>query len=295
MKRLLLDLRDNPGGPLDQAIRVSNRFLPKGDLIVYTQRPRAELRSGLSAPPRRATTRRCRCRARQPQQRERVGDRVGRAAGSRSRAHRRRDDVRQGARAVGLPRQRGRGPGADDRALLHAERPADSAAVGRHLRRVPHLHAARSEHRTAARREGPEATPTPAARCTAAAASSRIGGSTGRSKASTRTSSGAASTRASCSPPSRSASRPRATPASSRRARIARSSAPDFVVDDAMVAEFKKLVDVVRASKIDEQAFADRPAVHQGDDPLRHRPVALRRRGGAPAPDRRPIRRRSSR
>jgi carboxyl-terminal processing protease len=37
MKRLLLDLRGNPGGPLDQAIRVSNHFLPKGDLIVYTR------------------------------------------------------------------------------------------------------------------------------------------------------------------------------------------------------------------------------------------------------------------
>ncbi|CAN5826654.1 hypothetical protein BH24ACI5_BH24ACI5_09540 [soil metagenome] len=35
MKRLMFDLRDNPGGLLDQAIRVSNRFLPKGDLIVY--------------------------------------------------------------------------------------------------------------------------------------------------------------------------------------------------------------------------------------------------------------------
>lgn len=35
MKRLMLDLRDNPGGLLDQAIRVSNRFLPRGDLIVY--------------------------------------------------------------------------------------------------------------------------------------------------------------------------------------------------------------------------------------------------------------------
>ena len=37
MQRLLLDLRDNPGGPLDQAIRVSNRFLPRGDMIVYTR------------------------------------------------------------------------------------------------------------------------------------------------------------------------------------------------------------------------------------------------------------------
>lgn len=37
MRRLVLDLRGNPGGPLDQAIKVSNRFLPKGDLIVYTR------------------------------------------------------------------------------------------------------------------------------------------------------------------------------------------------------------------------------------------------------------------
>jgi carboxyl-terminal processing protease len=35
MKRLVFDLRDHPGGLLDQAIRVSNRFLPQGDLIVY--------------------------------------------------------------------------------------------------------------------------------------------------------------------------------------------------------------------------------------------------------------------
>jgi carboxyl-terminal processing protease len=37
MKRLMLDLRDNPGGPLDQAIKISNRFLPKGELIAYTK------------------------------------------------------------------------------------------------------------------------------------------------------------------------------------------------------------------------------------------------------------------
>ena len=37
MERLILDLRNNPGGPLDQAIKVSNQFLPRGDLIVYTR------------------------------------------------------------------------------------------------------------------------------------------------------------------------------------------------------------------------------------------------------------------
>jgi carboxyl-terminal processing protease len=37
MQRLVFDLRDNPGGPLDQAIAVSNRFLKKGQMIVYTE------------------------------------------------------------------------------------------------------------------------------------------------------------------------------------------------------------------------------------------------------------------
>jgi carboxyl-terminal processing protease len=36
MRRLVFDLRDNPGGALDQAIRVANRFLPRGALIVVT-------------------------------------------------------------------------------------------------------------------------------------------------------------------------------------------------------------------------------------------------------------------
>jgi carboxyl-terminal processing protease len=37
MKRLVFDLRDNPGGALSQAIQISNRFLPKGNMIVYTR------------------------------------------------------------------------------------------------------------------------------------------------------------------------------------------------------------------------------------------------------------------
>jgi carboxyl-terminal processing protease len=37
MDRLVLDLRSNPGGPLDQAIAVSNRFLKRGQMIVYTR------------------------------------------------------------------------------------------------------------------------------------------------------------------------------------------------------------------------------------------------------------------
>ena len=37
MKRLVFDLRDNPGGSLPTAIAVANRFLRKGELIVYTR------------------------------------------------------------------------------------------------------------------------------------------------------------------------------------------------------------------------------------------------------------------
>jgi carboxyl-terminal processing protease len=37
MQRLILDLRDNPGGPLDQAIAVSSRFLRENDLVVSTR------------------------------------------------------------------------------------------------------------------------------------------------------------------------------------------------------------------------------------------------------------------
>ncbi len=37
MKQLILDLRGNPGGYLDAAIDISDEFLPKGKMIVYTQ------------------------------------------------------------------------------------------------------------------------------------------------------------------------------------------------------------------------------------------------------------------
>ncbi|MGE3273537.1 MAG: S41 family peptidase [Vicinamibacterales bacterium] len=37
MKRFVLDLRGNPGGQLDQAIRMANRFLARGSMIVYTR------------------------------------------------------------------------------------------------------------------------------------------------------------------------------------------------------------------------------------------------------------------
>jgi C-terminal peptidase prc len=105
MQRLVFDLRDNPGGPLDQAIKVANRFLPRGSMIVYTrgrvanadQDYRATEQSDYPNLPLIVLVNRNSASASEIV--------AGRAAGPRPRAHRRRDHVRQGARAVGLPHQ----------------------------------------------------------------------------------------------------------------------------------------------------------------------------------------------
>ena len=153
MRRLLLDIRNNPGGPLDQAIKVVNEFMPRGKMIVYTRGPRGQLGQDYRATEDSEFTDIPIVLDREPRQRERVGDRHRRAAGSRPRLHRRRDDVRQGARPVDLPHQRRRRPRADDRALLHAERAADPASVGRDVRRVLSVPSEGSGREQAAQRE----------------------------------------------------------------------------------------------------------------------------------------------
>ena len=42
MKKLILDLRNNPGGYLEQAYKLSDELLPKGKKVVYTKGRRAE-------------------------------------------------------------------------------------------------------------------------------------------------------------------------------------------------------------------------------------------------------------
>ncbi len=42
MERLVFDLRDNAGGLMEMAIRISDEFLPSGDMVVYTQSRRAD-------------------------------------------------------------------------------------------------------------------------------------------------------------------------------------------------------------------------------------------------------------
>jgi carboxyl-terminal processing protease len=50
MKRLVFDLRDNPGGPLEAAVGVSDTFLNKGQLIVTTRGRTAESAATFRAP-----------------------------------------------------------------------------------------------------------------------------------------------------------------------------------------------------------------------------------------------------
>jgi carboxyl-terminal processing protease len=45
MKKLILDLRQNPGGFLDEAVRIADLFLPQGALITYTQGRTQETRA----------------------------------------------------------------------------------------------------------------------------------------------------------------------------------------------------------------------------------------------------------
>ena len=50
-KGLILDLRNNPGGLLNGAVGVSAAFLPKGDLVVYTEGRTADAKMRLTATP----------------------------------------------------------------------------------------------------------------------------------------------------------------------------------------------------------------------------------------------------
>ena len=101
----------------------------------------------------------------EPQQRQRVGDRDAarcRITIARSSSARRRSARRSCSRCTASAA--GAGLALTTGALLHAERPDDSASVGRHLRRVSHLHAARSGRRASsttptraeAHRRGPQ-------------------------------------------------------------------------------------------------------------------------------------------
>ena len=134
---IILDIRDNPGGLLDQAFAVSNLFLKKGQLVVFTrgrtQARRVELhhRGGEPASsdvPLVVLTSRHSASASEIV--------AGAHPGPRPRPDRGRDHVRQGPGAddhAAAQRARLRA-GPHHRALLHALRPLDPARLRRRPR-----------------------------------------------------------------------------------------------------------------------------------------------------------------
>ncbi len=107
MKALIIDLRWNPGGLLDEAVEVCGKFLPRGQLVVTTEgrdpSQNSVRRAGgngdefagkLGSPDRRAG---------QSRQRERGGNRDRLFAGFASRGHSRRENLRQRLGAKRFP------------------------------------------------------------------------------------------------------------------------------------------------------------------------------------------------
>ena len=142
LKGYILDLRNNPGGLLDQAISVSDAFLQKGE-IVSTRGRNPEETQRFNAAAGRSHQRQAADRADQRRLGLGLGNRRRRAAGPQARDHPRHALVRQGLGADHHPaRLRQRRAAADHGALLHAVRPLDPGQGHR------------ARHRGAARRAG---------------------------------------------------------------------------------------------------------------------------------------------
>ena len=295
MKRLVFDLRDNPGGLLDQAILISNRFLPQGDLIVYQRGRVPNSERGLPRRPNAATTPRCRCVVLVNRNSASASEIVSGALQDHDRALVVGETTFGKALVQSVYRiADDAGVARHDRPLLHAERPPDPASVGRQLRRVPHVRAARPE-RAARRASEADLKYTDGGRKV-------YGGGgiepdkflAGPVEGFSRPGSAASSTPGSCSPSSPTSSRPRATRAWPPRTRTRRRSRRGFTVTDEMVA---RLPQAAGDAEDQDRRGGLRPGrdVHPRDDPLRHRRArcsASRRPGGTWS---RGIRRRSSR
>ena len=119
LKGFVLDLRNNPGGLLDQAISVSDAFLEKGE-IVSTRGRNAEETQRFNARAGRPLQEQADHRADQRRLGFGIGDRGRRPAGSQARDRHRHPLVRQGLGADHhTARLRQWRPAAHHRALLH--------------------------------------------------------------------------------------------------------------------------------------------------------------------------------
>ena len=125
---LVLDLRDNPGGLVQEAVNVADRFLHKGQLIV-SHHGRSSAETKFIAKRGERGQRISDRRAGEPRHRFRRRDSDRRIAGSRSRVGLRREHLRQGTSAGAVPAVRQQRAAADHRQILHAQRPAHPARL----------------------------------------------------------------------------------------------------------------------------------------------------------------------
>ena len=215
MKRLVLDLRSNPGGQLDQAIRIANRFVPTRLDDRLHARPRRQLRSGLPRDRERRVTSTIPMIVLVNRNSASASEIVSGALQDYDRAlvvgettfgKALVQSVYRVSQGAGLALTTARYFTPSGRLI---QRPWDGD-----VRRIPHLHAARIRRERAAHGGAVEVHDRRPQGVSAAAASSPIAASTVRSKASTRRASAARSTRGSCLPATPSSSPPKATRAS---------------------------------------------------------------------------------
>jgi carboxyl-terminal processing protease len=127
-RSLVLDLRGNPGGDLDQSIRVTNLFLePDQDVVTVRYRNRSADIRRTSAPPIMPNLPLVVLTDSNTASASGVRDRGGRAPGPRSRRPAGHDVIRQGRGADALSAGRRLDPQADQRQVVHAERPLHPA------------------------------------------------------------------------------------------------------------------------------------------------------------------------
>ena len=126
VEALVLDLRDNPGGLLDQAVQVCEKFLPKGQLIVSTEGRDAQQKAMYHGKGRGKASGHPHRRPRQRRQRQRGGNRrrlpaglhrAGRDQGD----HPRRADLRQRFGAKHSPAAGQLGVATHHGEILHAQ------------------------------------------------------------------------------------------------------------------------------------------------------------------------------